>query len=417
MSFAPSSTMAELLTATLRRLGQGGFAVPLWTQTELLGYWQDGLTELTRQTNQIWDRDALDDLPPPANHSFPWEPDFIVSRPPRQVSGISNLDVEIHTIGSRAEYDFPWERDYAPSSAGPGEMDFTWERLYAPASSLHPAAVVALPEGHTDTERVAWSDRRIDALRSADLERKDRVYESAVGDVIAYTEDKDGYGNLRKYHIPPISPIPHAVGVRGIPRGVVDTATLGVFFMHLDEWAVVIAGVLDAPSSLFDGFNPQILSDTGTSWDDVSSAGFAGMTVEGSVGSLRVLPGYHPAHSNLGIARRLSPSVRNTTIEFRRTSNPISDLSDRPELPPYQLTYVRHYVCWRALKRRGPGQNLKLSEHYRQRWEAGIARVNRRLNLTQSQREIVLGGAGLSPTQPPLARPPWELDYGQLDRY
>jgi hypothetical protein len=134
-------------------------------------------------------------------------------------------------------------------------------------------------------------------------------------------------------------------------------------------------------------------------------------------GLLRRFPGYHPARSTNGFARHISPSLRNTAAEYRRSTTPINQLQDRPELPRYQLTYVRHYVCWRALKRRGPGQNLKLAAHYEQRWNMCIARVLRRMEMMNAQRDIVLGGSGEAPGNQPLARPPWQLDYGQMDRY
>lgn len=419
MPLSASPTLFDILTRILRRLGQGGNAEPIWEISELLAYHDEGTQELTRLTNILWDRDALDDLPPAANHSFHFEPDFIRSRYPVPFTNISNLDIEIHTIGARAEYDFPWEYEYANSTAGPGEIDFPWERLYAPATSLHCASVVPLPDDTIAVERVTWDDRRIDPLHSSELEKIDRVYEKPIyGDVIAYTQDKDGFDNLRKWHIPIVSAIPHVIGIRGIPRGVVNTDDPSEQLMHIDEWGIVISGVLDtAPMglSLFWDANPSIQEEVGNSWDD-PILGFGSLTVEGDVGALRQFPDYHPARSVFGLARRISPSARNTMVEHRRTAIPASDLSDRPELAPYLLLYVRSYVMWRALKRRGPGQNLKLSEHYRQRWEAGKARIARRMERAHMRRDIVLGGGSDTATsQPALARPPWDLDYGQVD--
>ena len=54
--------------------------------------------------------------------------------------------------------------------------------------------------------------------------------------------------------------------------------------------------------------------------------------------------------------------------------------------------YVIFYAMSEALKREGPGQDLKLAKHYADRFELGIARMQARLKRISPERGGNLGG-------------------------
>lgn len=419
--------LSTLVARTLRHLGDDPStpSTPLFTTSEIEGYYRDGLEELARATSFLWDRDVLEDQAPPCTHDFEWERSYITSRR-KTVSAVSaasreaatNLEVEIHIRGTQATYTFEWERKHTFLPFGPGEVSFAWERSYAPTTSLENAAVVRLPEEALTVERSTWNDRRITPLMSRELEWMDRNYETGKGNVDGYTMDKDGLRSFRKWKIPSAqSSSLSATGVVGIPRGLATTqATPSTLHMHIDEWGMVFtAGTVDFPLSITEDFVPliSITAIIPVSWTQ-SDSPFASYSVRGDKGLLRRLPGYHPSRGVIGFARRISTSSRNTAIEYSRRPRELSSEFDIPELPAYVLRYVDFYARYRALDHDGPAHDPELAEHYRLRWEAGIQRVQERLNRVYSQRVIRLGGGQETRSGPAVARPPWDLDYGQV---
>lgn len=81
------------------------------------------------------------------------------------------------------------------------------------------------------------------------------------------------------------------------------------------------------------------------------------------------------------------------------------------QIPDRYVAYVGHYAMYRALAREGEGQQLKLADHYKQRWAADIQRVIDRKDRAQTRhRTGVFGDAapsGYGP--PPRPRLPWNF--------
>jgi len=85
------------------------------------------------------------------------------------------------------------------------------------------------------------------------------------------------------------------------------------------------------------------------------------------------------------------------------------------ELPPRYFLYLADYMQQRALTKFGPGQNYKLAQLYKDRWERGIARIIKRVGRQNKERTGRMGGT--SPGNrggPPRARLPW--NYGSRVR-
>lgn len=102
------------------------------------------------------------------------------------------------------------------------------------------------------------------------------------------------------------------------------------------------------------------------------------------------------------------------SIEYQRRAATLSADGTSLDIPDRYCDYVRHYVMWKAYERDGLGQNLKMAEHYRVRYEEGIARMLRRKSQIHAARINRLGGGRYD--RPTLGRPvlPWQ--YGTRER-
>lgn len=409
-------TLSTLVNSVRKRIGDSNdLGERIWTDDEIEDYLRDGYEALCLETGLIWDRCTMDDLPMPGNWNYDFEAPFFVTFRKPAYSGITALDSEIWVRCYQFEYTHPWERDWAFSPRGPASSSFPWEREYD--TTLQCSAVLPLPDGALQVERATWNERHIPALRSSELEKIDSLYESGRSSVLAFTQDKDGLASFRKWHIPSSSAsVPYTDGVTGIPRGIKNT-TPTTHYMHLDEWGWVFDGVLDAAPSPFGDFvalyftlPPKV---TAPGWSLPADAGFSDFAVSGDYGLLRRLPGHHPSRSVWGFARHVSTAVRNTVIEFRRTGEKL-ELKDQIDQPINILAYIRHYACWQALRRRGPGQHPALASHYQARWLSGLERLNTRRRRMQQQ-EVYQYGDGRPGGAPPLAQPGPDLNYGQME--
>lgn len=108
------------------------------------------------------------------------------------------------------------------------------------------------------------------------------------------------------------------------------------------------------------------------------------------------------------------PSVNpvNVRIDYWRHFEVSCSLS---ELQPRYFLYLSDYMQWKSLIKHGPGQDYKLAQLYKDRWERGIARILNRINRRLQNRIGQMGGTGsLRPAGPPRPRLPWQ--YGSKIR-
>lgn len=97
-------------------------------------------------------------------------------------------------------------------------------------------------------------------------------------------------------------------------------------------------------------------------------------------------------------------------IEYQRRGATLSADGTAIEIPDRYAKYIRWFAYWKAYERDGQGQDLELSEHYRERYQVAVARVNRRKQLANSARTYRYGG-GQSKETNPRPRMPW--NYGK----
>jgi hypothetical protein len=89
------------------------------------------------------------------------------------------------------------------------------------------------------------------------------------------------------------------------------------------------------------------------------------------------------------------------------------------ELPRHYTRYLRNYALHRAFKRRGPGQDLKLSAWFESRFKEGFGRIARRMTSIDEMRTYVLGGDAPDPrhADKEMAGVPWNFVRSRGGRY
>ncbi len=105
-----------------------------------------------------------------------------------------------------------------------------------------------------------------------------------------------------------------------------------------------------------------------------------------------------------------------TAIEYIRRPMDLKFglLNNVLEIPPFMTRYVEWYTIYRLLRRNGVAQDLQFSDHFHQRYLAGVKRTLERKSKFLSRRTGVLGGGPSTRGIPIGPRLPWE--YGEVVR-
>lgn len=346
-------SLATLTTEIQQRLGDS--TEQIWTAPEIQQYVQQGYDQLTRVTGCLLGVALAPDYAFAFSYTAAWELDYV--------------SADAYANGP-AQFTCEFERDYLNNAEGPANHNQHWE-FNDDAGWVTPTEVsglVDLPGDLFEIERAVWNSKRLDPVRSRDVEGPDARYELNKGQVEAYIQDKDGLSRLRKWRVPSAAYTPY---------------------------------VFDSSSD--DGFG--IIRDlTGISDTDVISDGFGDLV---QVNGVNVFEDY-------GILGPVFNEANNVRIEYRRRGATLSPNQDF-EIPDRYTVYVRHFAQARSLERQGKGQDLILAAHYQSRYEAGVKRMLKRKQAMQFQRAYVLGGASsIRGQKPPRPRLPW--NYGTVVR-
>ncbi len=217
-----------------------------------------------------------------------------------------------------------------------------WRRMIFPGV-VAGTAVYDSPDDLIRLERATWDDRSLLVLESFDLRRHDERYlDQGSGTVDIISSDGDGIKKFRLYRAPESVEADPSSDEFGVPR-------------QMD---------FEAGSDSAYGIPRRI------NFDESSQA----------YGSPRVL------------------GVSNLILEFSRKGQPLTDASF--EIPDRFVRYVKDYAMWRCLRIVGPGQDLDLAEHYRQRFEAGVRVTKNRVKDAQVSGSRVARRVG----PPPLVK-------------
>jgi hypothetical protein len=355
-------TLGALRRDTQHRLGDDQGTI--WSDAEVAGNLVDGYLQIATQHPVFWDVTYLESLPRGFSYTQPWEREFLRHSGAFDY-GVANFTAEFErpagrSIGFR-------ERDrYGPANHT-SPFEATDGFLARAGASTAMAATADLPKTLTKLDRVTWDLRVIDAVDPRTWSRLDGRYETNAGEVFAYTWQKDGVRTLRKIRVP---------AAQG------DTVTV------VGSW-----GLLRSYDST------------------VSSA-----TPTGSWGIPRMLEGHHPIGPDLwGAPRRIYLDGKNMRVEQFRQGRVLDADEIVCELPQRYARYLVHFAMGACLSRPGPGYDEALAKFYDTLWTRGLARIERRTQLVDTERVVVMGGGGTSTTgRPP--RPKLPANYGSVVR-
>ena len=377
-------TLAQLRSETLVRIGDVPQAI--WTADEVDGYLQNGYQTVGDSLRTFWDIVYFENLPAGFSMNYAWERHFLSAETAPFDYGVANLNMEDERLASHDER----------HAVGPADHTSPFEVLegHYDAAGCDPAmpAVGQLYDLLTQLDRLTYDRRGIDAMEARRMSKVDARYEITQGEVYGYIWQKDGVRALRKIRVP--AQRSDTIVFRG------DFGTLRDI---ADLWPL----------------------DDLTGWEDPAfdpggfdNDGFFTLAADAALwGVPRRIPGHHPMGFQApGIPRRFFLEGMNVRIEHFRHGAPMIEGADPCELPDLYAGYLRDYAMHKCYERRGPGQDLKLSDHFKTRWARGLARIARRVELTDTEHVMVMGGDGRPSVQrPPKPKLPW--NYGSTVRW
>lgn len=350
-------TKARLRDDVLARLGDADEQI--WTTAEIDQYLVEGYEEIANTLSVFYDWTYTENLPRGFSYTQPWERPLLIA-----MGGFDYGCANYTAAFERGLLDSERDQSGPANHTSPFEATDAW--LSSVGASAEIPATAELPKTLTALLRVSWDTRGIDAMEARRLSRLDTRYEVTKGEVYGYIWQKDGVRTLRKIRV---------------PSAQADTVTVN------GSW----------------GAMRQVTS--------VSTE-----TVTGTWGLPRRIAGHHPIGSDrLGAPRRVFLDGKNVRVEHARQGRPLDRGTAICELPDRYALYLRDYAMAQALGRRGPGQDLKLSQHFTQRWQRDLARLARRMTAVNAERVSVIGGDGRpSVSRPPRPSLPWQ--YGRQVR-
>ena len=114
-----------------------------------------------------------------------------------------------------------------------------------------------------------------------------------------------------------------------------------------------------------------------------------GVTVVGSRGILRCRQGNFPSGGPWGTPVRHHPDTLNIRVDHYRLGRTLKRYPF--ELPHYLMKFVYFYAMSTALRREGPGQDIKMADHYMERFEMGVERLKKFRREMQRMRTAQMG--------------------------
>jgi hypothetical protein len=337
-----------------------------WTAEEIEGYLTQGYREIARQTRIFWDQLYLEDLPASFSMTQEWErafADFDCGVANYTMADERRLLTEHLRLGP-ANHTSPFE-------ATDGHLSDAGADTSIPATATVPEPVSAI-------DRALWDKTAIIAISPRDAAMLDPHYRTNEGPVVAYLWEQDGVRTVRKVRVP---------------------ATQADTYAIVGSW-----GFLRDPTDIF-----PVDADASDPW--AVGAWAVGALAPGSWlhathlwGFPRRIPGFHPmGYDTFGPPRRPYRDGSNVRIEHWRDGRPVDSDLDTYELPQRMTVAVECYALAECYRRQGPAQDVRLAQHYEQRYVRAVARVAGRVRTVSRQRVGVMG-SGQTPRA--MGRPP-----------
>jgi len=339
-----STTLYDLVTNALDRAGD--LDNDIWSRSEMELYICDGYDEFCRRTRILYDQWVIENQHVLGNYQTDLERQLASEKP-----GWSVTDEPFH-ITAEHEKNNGIGVQYGGSYAGPavatsqGAIDiYNATTGNTDVEAFMPGG--RLPEDTIDLLRVSYDQRTLKGRSSQQMKTDDPNYENRSGDPQWFIYDKYGLFNVR----------------------VVPVATGTASYDTVDGQWGTLRQRLDADSAVVD-----TIADTGTNnW-----------------GILRYRDDVHPMGGRDGTLTRVHPSLSNIVCERYRLGRSLHHFAF--ELPQSYEKYIEYWALSEALNREGPGQDHDMADHYRERFEIGVARAERRKREMNIERLAAFGG-------------------------
>lgn len=300
----------------------------VWSRDFLLQAAQDGCDRLCRGAEIIFDMAMEDDRPLVGTHTRDFEVEYMTGPIFARFNFTRESEREFVTDGARGPV----------NHTRPSDAEYMTDTDHPPSTRT----LMKLPSRFVSVDRVTHDWLRLEPEQDRYLRLTRTQYQTMEGGVFSYSMDQDGIFWLRTVGVPVRRLSTQEIsGVRGGIRQITDYS-----------------------------FDQEL--------------------VLGNYGVIRQVPRQFAGGNQYGVIRRIIPDDRATRVELFRLAKPLSE--GQFEIPDRAVRYVEWWVMHRAYSLPGEGENKSLAEHFKNRFNAGVDTLKRRVNAVNRERTIAMGG-------------------------
>ncbi len=377
-----ATTKSDAVVDILDRLGD--LKTEAWSYDEIGEYLQEGYDLFCRRTKCLYDQWNIENLPVIGNWQTDFERYLMEQKPGRGLTDqpMGFTGEHERSLGTSGKYGGSYGKAPTPATSpseaqgtkgdATGSDGFFGSGSTGSVSSGLPTKVPGgdLPRSVVSILDVYYDRRRIRGTTTQHLRQLDPDYENRQGDPQYFTWDKDGLFYL----------------------GVVPSAGGDATYINVDgQWGT--------------------MRQTDETMTEVTQE--VGGKSTGGWGILRHSTSYFPANGPWGTPKRRHPDAKGIMIELYRLGKNLDN--HHIETPDAYTKYLLFYAMSKALERPGPGQDLDRAQHYAERFEMGVDRMQKKANSMSQEYQGQFGSDdgqylpfGLGDPQPPLFN--WEME-------
>jgi hypothetical protein len=356
------NTLDDAIDDALNRLADKENAI--WTRSEMALYVKDGYDQFCRRSKCLWDIYVIPNLPPVGN----WGSDLEKYLAEKTAGfGVTDERLQFTAEDERGKVtgpygSYPGGQAQPVSATRPGDRDFMDDYSNLTTSTALQVKGGTLPSGTVEVSRVSYDRRTLTGMSSQRMRELDPRYETRGGEPQWFIFDKDGLFYLRV--------VPAAQGNASYP-------TIDGSWGNYNQTDATVTEV----------------ADPNTAW-----------------GQLRERSDWFPSGGPHGIPTQVHPDALNIRVEVFRLGRDLDNYEI--EVPEAYKKYIIFWSMYRALEKTGQGQDIQLSDHFKNRFEMGVKRMEAKAREMDKERSGRLGGIGKM--QPfGLGEPVPPYPYGQ----
>ena len=308
----------------------------VWTRVQINNWVQDGYDELCRQAEVLFDMVMYDRQTNIGNYTRECEKDYMDGMP----------------IFGRFNFTRESEREYmGPGAVGPANHTKPSDAQYMTDEDEPPTAALTrtLPDNFTSVVRVTHDWLRLNPESARYLRDTRGQYRTEQGGTFSYSMDQDGLFQLRMVGVPEATPA--------------DMTTISGTYGFI-----------------------RAFSESEYDYDDETY-----QTTNSGFGMIRQVPKeFVGGEQQYGFPRRVIQDSNATRVEIFRLGKRLSENATF-EIPDRAVKYCEWWALHRAYSEPGEGEDRKMADHYRSRFDMGVKRIKNRLKAVNKERT---GGMG-----------------------